>query len=329
MPDANTATRIEVPNYAGLLYQKGDASTPLLTLLGVPKVVDHAEFATGVYYDAPVGEQPAITENASLTAPQNPPAKRKQITNVTQIFQYSINVSYAKESDMGTLSGMNAANQVANPPSELDFQIMQKLNKARADMEYSFMRGTYNKATSADEANKTRGLIEAITTNVIPVGATEDAAVALTYWKVVEALSAIKQQGGQTDGLVLALSAPAMLQLNKDVSHNMYMAGVVTIAGLNLQQLVTPFGQISMLAIPSLNKKGVEKANTAVLFNPSVMATVTQPVPDKGNFFVEELAKQGAGTRLQLFGQAGLDHGPEYMAAKLTNISNDAPTGTL
>ena len=65
---------------------------------------------------------------------------------------------------------------------------------------------------------------------------------------------------------------------------------------------------------------------TAVLFDPSIMAPVHQMVPGKGNFFLEQLAKTGAGETYQIFGQIGLDHGPEWMSAKFTNISTDLPS---
>ena len=67
-------------------------------------------------------------------------------------------------------------------------------------------------------------------------------------------------------------------------------------------------------------------AGTAVLFDPSIMAPVHQMVPGKGNFFLEPLAKTGAGETYQIFGQIGLDHGPEWMSAKFTNISTDLPS---
>ena len=52
-----------------------------------------------------------------------------------------------------------------------------------------------------------------------------------------------------------------------------------------------------------------------------VISPVYQPVPGKGNFFLEELAKVGAGTKYQLFGQIGLDHGPEWYHGKFTGIA--------
>ena len=68
---------------------------------------------------------------------------------------------------------------------------------------------------------------------------------------------------------------------------------------------------------------------TALIFNPSYIGPVEQPVPAKGNFFLEELAKVGAGAKYQIFGQIGLDHGPEWFAAKITGLSTTftAPVG--
>ena len=56
------------------------------------------------------------------------------------------------------------------------------------------------------------------------------------------------------------------------------------------------------------------------------MAPVEQLVPGKGNFFLEELAKTGASTKKQIFGQIGLDHGPEWYSAKITHLSAQMPT---
>ena len=60
---------------------------------------------------------------------------------------------------------------------------------------------------------------------------------------------------------------------------------------------------------------------TALVINPRVCGPVEQPTPNKGNFFLEELAKTGAGTKYQIFGQIGLDHGPEWYHAKITGLS--------
>lgn len=325
-----TVTRIEFPNFSGMLFRKGQARTPFSTLIGaMPLITNHAEFATGVFYNAATGSQPSISEEASLTAPAAKPVSRTQKTNVTQIFQQKVSVSYAKESDMGTLSGVNAAGAKANPASELTFQVSCAMDQIAADIEYSFLRGVYKKAASKDEANQTCGLLNAIETNVIPIAGSDGTGTALTYWVVAKALAAIRAQGGDTNNIVLGVAPAAALQLNKDASNNQYMQDVVTMMGLNVQRVVTPLGVVNVSILDTLAAQGEENTNSAVLFNPAEIHPVFQPVPGKGNFFLEPLAKTGAGNDYQIFGQAGLDFGAEFHAAKITGISNDLPTGTL
>ena len=62
-------------------------------------------------------------------------------------------------------SGLNSANQSANPNDEKAFQIQQKLIKMARDVEFSFLNGTYNKTTDGDTANKTRGMLELCTSD--------------------------------------------------------------------------------------------------------------------------------------------------------------------
>ena len=62
-------------------------------------------------------------------------------------------------------------------------------------------------------------------------------------------------------------------------------------------------------------------AGTALVMNLGIIAPVYQPVPGKGNFFLEPLAKTGAGQKYQLFGQLGLDYGAEWYHGKFTGLS--------
>ena len=312
------ATSFAVPNFSGMLFAKGNMRTPFSTIIGArPLVTDHVEFACGQYYNVATGSQPAISENASLTAPDATSVTREQMTNVTQIFQESVHVSYGKMSNMGTLSGINAAGQQPNPQDELAFQIERKLEKIAADVEYTFLQGVYNKATTDATINKSRGLCTAITTNVIDMDSKP-----MTYWKVAEAMKSIHEQGGTTDRLVLGVNATGMLQLNFDAQNNKLtvVPNGRTENGINLTTVITPLGEVAVALFDSL------PANTAVLFNPDVIHPVSMNVPGKGNLFLEELARVGAGTRYQLFAQYGLDSGPEWMAAKFTSISTALPS---
>ena len=168
MTGTETVQSFACPNYSGLLYNKANTKTPFLNMIsGNVKYTNSVEFVTGQFYTSEEGAIPNISETASLTAPTATFVTRQQLSNVTQIFMDAVAISYAKQSNMATLSGVNIANQVANPQDELDFQVARKMEKIRRSIEKTFIQGTYNKATADTEVNKTRGMIAAITTNAV------------------------------------------------------------------------------------------------------------------------------------------------------------------
>jgi len=308
------ATSFGVLNYSGMLFNKGNTRTPLSSIIGrKAKTTNHVEFAVGQYFDSTgTASQPAISESASLTAPDATVVTRTQMTNVTQIFQESLGISYAKQSNMGTLSGLNVASQQANPINELDFQVAAKIQKIQRDIEFTFIQGAYNKATSDATINKTRGLVTAITTNVTAMGGKP-----LGLWDIADMVKKIYGQNAPTDGLVLWCDAVTMFQINADAVQNglTVVPAAREINGIALSSVVTPIGIVYLYLGECL------PAGTALLLNLDVIAPVYQPVPGKGNFFLEPLAKTGAGEKYQLFGQIGLDHGPEWYHGKFTGIA--------
>lgn len=314
------ATSFGVLNYSGMLFNKGNTRTPLSSIIGGrAKITNHVEFVTGQEYITDGGSQPAISETASLTAPDASVVTRAQKTNVTQIFQESVGISYAKQSNMGTLSGLNVAGQQANPMNELDFQVAAKMAKINADIEYTFINGEFSKAASDSEINKTSGLVTAITSNTTDMGSKP-----LGLWDIADMVKKIYGANAPTDGLCLWCDAVTLFQINADAVQNglTVVPAARNINGISLSSVVTPIGVVYLYLGEYL------PAGTALLLNLSVLAPVFQPVPGKGNFFLEALAKTGAGEKYQLFGQIGLDHGPEWYHGKFTDISTNftAPT---
>lgn len=308
------ATSFGVLNYSGMLFNKGNTRCPLSSIIGGrAKTTNHVEFVTGQEYTGGgTGSQPAISEAASLTAPDATVVTREQKTNVTQIFMEAVGISYAKQSNMGTLSGINIANQQANPINELDFQVAAKMQKVRRDIEYTFINGVYNKATTDATINKTRGLIPAITTNTKAM-----ASKPLGLWDIADMVKKVYGSNAPTDGLALWCDAVTLFQINADAVQNglTVVPAARNINGISLSSVVTPIGVVYLYLGECL------PAGTALLLNLDVIAPVYQPVPGKGNFFLEQLAKTGAGEKYQLFGQIGLDHGPEWYHGKFTGIA--------
>lgn len=309
----NIATSFGVKNYSGMLFNKGNTRTPLSSIIGSrAKTTNHVEFVTGQEYTTGGGAQPSISETASLTAPAASSVERDQKTNVTQIFQETVGVSYGKQSNMGTLAGLNVASQQANPINELDFQVGARMIKVAADIEFTFMQGEYAKATSDATANKTRGLTTAITTNVKAMSSKP-----LGLWDVADMVKKIYEQNAPTVGLALWCDATTLFQINADAVQNglTVVPAAREINGIQLSSVLTPIGEVYLYLGEYLPK------GTALLLNLDLIAPVYQPVPGKGNFFLEPLAKTGAGDTYQLFGQIGLDHGPEWCHGKFTGIA--------
>lgn len=315
------ATSFATLNYSGMLFNKGNTRTPLSSIIGSrAKNTNHVEFVIGQEYSGGGnGSQPEISESASLTSPDATIVTRSQSTNVTQIFQESVGISYAKESNMGTLSGVNIASQTANPLSELDFQVAAKMQKIARDIEYTYINGVYNKATSDSEVNRTRGLIPAITSNVKAMGNKP-----LGLWDVADIMKKVYESNAPTQDLVLWCDATTMFQINADAVNNglTVIPAAREVNGIRLSSVITPLGTVYLYLGECL------PAGTALLLNLNAIAPVHQPIPGKGNFFLEPLAKTGAGQKYQIFGQLGLDHGPEWYHGKFTGIATTftAPT---
>lgn len=306
------------PNFSGMLFNKGNTRTPFSTMIGSKrKYTNHVEFVTGQEFETAQGTQPAISESASLTAPETSIITREQRTNVTQIFQESVGISYGKMSNMGTLSGVNISGQQANPISEEDFQIAAKMAKIAQDIEYTFINGVFQKSTGDSVANKSRGLLTAITSNVIPA-----AGKSLSFLLVCEALKLIQESNGDISNIVLGLDSISRMQLNADAVANgmTIVESGRDINGILVDKVLTPLGTVYLKDLKYL------PAGAVTFFDPNIMAPVEQPTPEYGNFFLEELAKVGAGRKKQIFGQIGLDHGPEWYSAKITGLSTAMPT---
>ena len=208
MAVSGTGTNWNLPNYAGELFTADATTTPLLSMIGGltgGKKTTNFEFPTSVDYAFPAAAQPAITETASITAPTAVEIARGQIKNVTQIFQEKISLTYSKMSNSGRLSGINTAGSANPAADEKAWQIAQALKKIARDVEFTFINGSYQIATSAAVANKTRGLIEATS---LSGGSTIDATKAVLSKALLDQLfKTMAENGAYFDNMVLYANA--------------------------------------------------------------------------------------------------------------------------
>lgn len=315
MTGTETVQSLNCVNYAGMLYNRANIDTPFLNAIsGKRYYVQSNEFITGQYYTSEEGDIPEISETASLTAPTASFVTREQMKNCTMIFHESVSISYRKQSNTAMLAGLNLAGQHANPMDEKSFQITQKFHKIKRSIEKTCILGKYKLATKDSENSQTRGMDEAITSNVIAAGGK-----VLDIWLVNDLLTKIKNNRGDISNLVLWVNTVNLNQLaGNAVEYGMKMGDAYMSAyGIQIRDLILPIGTIHV-ALGEFIPEG-----TVYAFNFDVIGPVEQPVPDKGNFFYEPLAKAGAGEKGQIYGQFGLDHGPEWMHGKITGLSTE------
>ena len=299
-----------LPNYAGELFTTDAEQTPFLTMIGGMTggglVTQNFEFPIDSQYSYPAAAQPAITETASLTAPTAISYVRDQSKNVTQIFQEKVSLSYAKMSNGGRLSGINTAGLTNNAPSEKDFQIARSLGKIARDVEYTFLNGAYAISTTAGTANKTRGIYNAVATTIAASSA------ALSKSLLQQLFRTMYSNGAQFNNMVIWVNA-----FQKQALSALYAYAPTdrNVGGVNIKQIETDFGNLGIM----LNR--FNDTDKLGVFDMSAISPVFQPVPEKGNFFFEELAKTGAADEGQIFGQIGLDHGSIALHGSITGLA--------
>lgn len=297
-------------NVAGVLLRKTPVDTPLFNRMGV-RVVQSREFLVGSEYELNAAGDP-ISEDASVTAPAPKYVQPAQIKNVTQIQHEAVRSTYRKQSDTDTLTGLNLAglrNNVSNP---LAFAIDAQMDSIRKSMESTIINGEYNLAANSAQVDTTRGLNEAITTNVVLAGGAE-----LGWDMLVEVARDIASISPyKLNGVVGVLNPEQVVQLQKLVTEQ-GLKITYREAGANLYTIQTPFGLLDFVE----GGHGDQTNGTAGFYRLPSCNKVFQPVPEKGAVFYEGLAKTGATEHGQIYAQWGLDHGHEWLHGKITGLA--------
>lgn len=160
-------TTFNLPNYTGELFMLSPQDTPLLSMIGG---LTGGRQTESVEFEWETEDmRAAVVNNVQLegaAAPTGVGRVRANVTNVCEIHQSTINMSWSKLSAYGQKNGTN--NNEQNPiTDELTHQLDLEIKAVARDVNLSFWSGSYQKPTDNSTARKTRGLLNAITTNVI------------------------------------------------------------------------------------------------------------------------------------------------------------------
>lgn len=318
MPDINFTT-FDLPNYVGNLFLKGSRPNTILQIIGAVQgergiggyeTITSTEFEIGVTYSIPDHKtQPAVLEGAQ--APDSTGLQRAQSTNVVQIWHEKVKVTYTKEAARQLLSGLNNGGENV-VVSELDFQTAARMEFIARRLNWTCINGLYQKPADNTNGRKTRGLLAAITTNVL-----DAAAATLSETMLEEALMKLINAGAIADGdNVVCLANTAQLRKINALYKTAFNQGQDrSVGGVRIREVYTAFGLIRFVLEQDMPD------NVLVFANLDAVSLKALPVPGKGVLFRELLAKSGSAEEYQIYGEIGLDHGPEWMHAKITNLA--------
>jgi hypothetical protein len=305
------------PNYLGdLIVTASPTDAPLLAMSGGlngVKTTSNFVFPIDQEYTQTAASQPAITETASLTKPTAISLVRTPVVNTCGIVHESVSISYAKLSNFGKLDSTSTnaltSGGVAVPRDEKAFQIAGALEKIQRDTEYTIIQGAYVAHTAVGTASKTRGLSAAIVEGGTVVAA---AGATLTKTMIDTLLRNMYTAGAKFKNPIFVANA-----FQKQMLSHIYAYAPTdrNVGGVNIKQIETDFGIIGVLLDP------FQVTSVLGLYDMAFVSIVTCPVPGKGNMFYEELSKTGAAEEGQIYGQIGLDHGPEFMHGHVSGLA--------
>lgn len=305
------------PNYTGELFLIGANQTPFLNMIGglqggAIRTVGDFEFPLAQPWSLENAAQPAVTETASLTAPTPWTYVRDQDINTVQIFHRAVTVSYAKQSVVGQVTadattGLVDINGMQPVQNERDFQISAHMRQIAVNVDYTFLNGQYQKAINAGTAAKSRGIITACATNTVAAAGAD-----LSKPLVDQLLREMASNGAEFVQPVMFVNA-FQKQALSDIYG--YAPQDRNVGGYNINQIETDFAILGIVWAPNV------PASSLLIADLSVCSPVFLPVPEKGVLFYEELSKTGAAETGQIYGQVGLDYGPEEYHGTITGLS--------
>lgn len=320
-----------LPNFVGELFKLSPLETPFLSMIGGltgGQQVNAPEFT----WQDTLHRAPALTATDRKAIEGADAAfqaqSRTERYNVVEIFQYGVELTYTKQAATGLLGtsgatpGTGARNILGNQPvgNEMAWQLQIKIEQAALDVEISFLTGTLAYPNDGT-ARQTQGIVGAISDVAKDTDAAADwSTAAPTVIKgkqlVNETALAMYTNGAPMRNCVIMVGGASKLLISGDFqegngnisprSYNRF--------GVNLTDIETDFG-----AFPVALNRHVP-AETVLFLELSVMAPKFMPIPGKGHFFLEPLAKSGSYDRQQLYGEIGLEYGPQGWSAKVVNF---------
>jgi Family of unknown function (DUF5309) len=310
-------TTFNLPNYHGELFVVTPTETPFLSAIGglhgaVPCKAKTFEWQT-------VDRRTTSVNNAKVEGAAAPTANeqsRSNVTNVVEIHHSAIDIAYTKLSATSDYAGANIGPDDNPVLDELSFQINAELESMAVDIDKSLLSGVFAAPATNATPRTTRGILSAITTNVNANGGTPRA--------LTKAIIDATLVTAYTNGAKLPQASTVFMcgPAQKVNLSNVYSTAVLNqptmtrnIGGVAVDTLITDFGVFGVM----LNRN--MPAGQIGIIDLSVCRPRFLNIPGKGMLFVEPLGKTGSSEKWQLYGEVGLEYGPQTFHALISDLS--------
>ena len=332
-------TTFDRPNFVGPLYQVTPTDTPLVTMLGGERggVATQNKLFTWQTDDLEAPSSTGLVEGAN---PAYAARTREEVSNVVQIVYRGVELTYSALGNLGLLDtaagGSNATAVLGENPvsNEMVRQLQHKLIEIKRSMEIAFLNGTFVDPATNAAARQTRGIITATTTNAIALDAGAAAPADIAGDRVT---------GGTNDAtLGTPLGMTYIDNLLKDMFDNgaMLVQPVIFVNSFQKIKISEAYTLVGSLNIRSSTVGGMsvdtiitEQGELPIVLNRHMAAGVLAiidlfycmprwyEVPGKGFLFLEEKPSDGGAVRNAIYGEYGIEYGPEIMHGKITNLT--------
>ncbi|XQY90648.1 SU10 major capsid protein [Metabacillus sp. HB246100] len=301
-----------LPNYVGEIFSVTPTDTPFLSAIGGLTGGESVSAPQFQWQGYDLRDPSQNTRIEGADAPDAENRVRFNVSNVVEIHQETVDVSYTKQAATGLHSGLNIAG--SNPvTNELDWQIQQMLKQVARDIEYSFIQGTYQNPVDNTTPRKTRGILEAIETNVV----TNATPAEMTETMVLDLMQDVWDNGGiqEQETATVVVNSTQKRKLTKIfITDKGYTEESRTVGGVNVQTIETDFGRLNIM----LNRYMPQDQLAVVSLEECAPRFLL--IPNKGFLFIEPLAKTGATDKSQIYGEVGLKYGNEKAHGKITGL---------
>lgn len=305
------ADSYDIPQYVGEMFKVTPAITPFTSMIGglTGGRSSKTKKFTWQTVDNATAAQPSISETSAAAGQTAAHRTPSQLSNVHQIHQYDLDMTYRKLSTQDEISGVSIlGDQPVQDP--MVFQQMLTMERAARDVEYSFLQGAFADVTDVDTATTTRGLKNAISTNTVAAGGS-----VVTRPMLQELFREMATSLAPFRNMVVFANA-----FNKQAITDIYgyAPDSRNVGGLNIRTIETDFFEAGIVYAPLM------PTDEIYVVDLSVCAPHFLPHPDKGHVFWENKAAPGASEKWQLYFDIGLEYGPEQWHGSITGTATSS-----